>query len=187
MVPEQNVISKYLEITKYYLTEHRQRVLFRKFSKLQRRREIMRMQLALNVDDLDLAIDYYGRLFGVPLNKREPGYANFVVDTHNLKLVLFERPGEERLNHVGFEVFDDAEVDHAVERLGAAEVLAEEQHEEVCCYARQNKAVSYDPQGLMWEWYRVLEDSPTFFEEKAAGAAEGAEPAVACAQSGGCC
>ena len=115
----------------------------------------MRMQLALNVDDLEQAIEYYSKLFGVGLNKREPGYANFVVDSHNLKLVLFEAPGAERLNHVGFEVFDDADVQQAVSRLGAAEVLAEEEQAEVCCYARQNKAISYDPQGLMWEWYRI--------------------------------
>lgn len=126
----------------------------------------MRLQLALNVDDLEAAIDYYGRLFGVPVNKREPGYANFVVPSHHLKLVLFEAPGAERLNHVGFEVFDDEAVHAAAERLESGAALAERQQEEVCCYARQNKAISYDPQGLMWEWYRVLEDSPTFFEDQ---------------------
>jgi catechol 2,3-dioxygenase-like lactoylglutathione lyase family enzyme len=124
----------------------------------------MRLQLALNVDDLETAIGYYTRLFGVGVNKREPGYANLVVPEHRLKLVLFEAPGAERLNHVGFEVFDDDTVQRAVEHLGSVGLLDEAQHEEVCCYARQNKAVSHDPQGLMWEWYRVLEDAPTFFE-----------------------
>ena len=129
----------------------------------------MRMQLALNVDDLDSAIDYYRRLFGVSLNKREPGYANFIVDSHQLKLVLFENPGAERLNHVGFEVESDKAVAEATKRLDAAGVLAETETESVCCYARQNKAIAYDPQGLMWEWYRLLEDSPTFYETSAQG------------------
>ena len=123
----------------------------------------MRMQLALNVDDLDRAIEYYGKMFGVAVNKREPGYASFVVDSHRLKLVLFQAPGAERLNHVGFELFDDAEVEEAAARLQDAGLLSEQQHGAVCCYARQNKAISHDPQGLMWEWYRVLEDSATFF------------------------
>jgi catechol 2,3-dioxygenase-like lactoylglutathione lyase family enzyme len=143
------------------------------------------MQLALNVEDLDQAIDYYGALFGVPVHKREPGYANFVVPNHNLKLVLFEAPGAERLNHVGFEVFSDEAVNETAEHLKSVDLLAEQQAEEVCCYARQNKAVAYDPQGLMWEWYRVLEDSPTFFEEPAACCA-----ASDAAESGGskvCC
>ena len=143
----------------------------------------MRMQLALNVDDLDLAIDYYGKLFGVEVNKRQPGYANFVVDSHSLKLVLFEAPGSERLNHVGFEVFDDYEVDQLAEHLSGENILTEHQSGEVCCYAKQNKAISHDPQGLMWEWYRVLEDSPTFF-----GAEETEEaPAVSACCAGACC
>ena len=139
----------------------------------------MRFQLALNVDNLEVAIDYYRRLFGVEVNKREPGYANFVVEKPALKLVLFEAPGKERLNHVGFESSDD-EVDAWGDALESAGVLDERQHGEVCCYAKQNKAVSYDPQGLMWEWYRVLEDSPTFFtEEQDAPAAQPANPATA--------
>ena len=74
----------------------------------------MRLQLALNVADLDAAIAFYSRALGADVNEREPGYANFVVDNPALKLVLFEAPEDaERLNHVGFEVFDDAEVDAA--------------------------------------------------------------------------
>lgn len=125
----------------------------------------MRMQLALNVEDLNEAVEYYGALFGVPVHKRESGYASFVVPDHELKLVLFEAPGAERLNHLGFEVFTDEEVAATAERLASAGLLDARQEGEVCCYARQNKAIAYDPQGLMWEWYRVLEDSPTFFEE----------------------
>ena len=121
----------------------------------------MRVQVALNVDDLDTAIDYYRKTLGVELNKREPGYANFVVDEPALKLVLFEAPGaSERLNHLGVEVFDDADVADATERLGAAGVQHEGQQAEVCCFARQNKVNTHDPQGLMWEWYRVLDDVP---------------------------
>ncbi len=151
-----------------------------------------RVQLALNVDDLEKAIDYYSRLFGVAVNKREEGYANFIVTQPALKLVLFETAGTtDRLNHLGFEVFDDAAVDQVAAHLAAENLLDEHQQGEVCCFARQNKAVSYDPQGLMWEWYRVLEDSPTFFaestdagEQTAAEAPAGdQEPAVQV----GCC
>ncbi|MCB1686066.1 MAG: ArsI/CadI family heavy metal resistance metalloenzyme [Pseudomonadales bacterium] len=156
----------------------------------------MRVQLALNVDDLERAIDYYSAVFGVGVNKREPGYANFVVQNPPLKLVLFEAPGAERLNHVGFELFDDAPIEAMAERLAAAGLLSERQQGEVCCYARQNKAISHDPQGLMWEWYRVLEDSPTFFAvdregEAGNGQHEKTQPFVgeltACGTGRGCC
>jgi len=124
----------------------------------------MRLQLAINVRDLDVAIDFYTRAFGVELNKRRPGYANLVLENPALKLVLFERPDAvNQLNHVGFEVFDDAEVTVAAERLADAGLATEVQEEKTCCFARQNKVVTHDPNGIMWEWYRVLEDSPTFF------------------------
>ena len=149
----------------------------------------MRVQLALNVDDLEKAIDYYSRLFGVAVNKREEGYANFVVAQPALKLVLFETSGSaDRLNHLGFEVFDDAAVNQVAEHLAAEGLLDEHQQGEVCCYARQNKAVSYDPQGLMWEWYRVLEDSPTFFAESAVSEKQaGTNSELATAAQPGCC
>jgi len=131
----------------------------------------MRLQLALNVDDLETAIEYYRALFGVPLNKREAGYANFVVPDHGLKLVLFEAPGAERLNHLGFELFSDEAVAETARHLESAGLLDQRLEADVCCYARQNKAVAHDPQGLMWEWYRVLEDSTTFFEAPPAEAA----------------
>jgi catechol 2,3-dioxygenase-like lactoylglutathione lyase family enzyme len=126
----------------------------------------MRLQLALNVADIDQAVDYYSRILGVEVHKREPGYANFVVEDPGLKLVLFESPGAtDRLNHVGFEVFTDTDVQAVADRLEAADIEHVADSDGVCCYASQNKVISHDPQGLMWEWYRVLEDSPTFFAE----------------------
>ncbi len=71
----------------------------------------MRLQLALNVDDLEKAIEFYSTLFNAKVHKRKPGYVNFEVEQPPLKLVLFENPGaKERLNHLGVEVFDDLEV-----------------------------------------------------------------------------
>ena len=32
----------------------------------------MRLQLALNVNDLDKAVEFYSSMFGVEVNKREP-------------------------------------------------------------------------------------------------------------------
>ena len=106
-----------------------------------------------------------------------------------LKLVLFETSGSaDRLNHLGFEVFDDEAVNQVAEHLAAEGLLDEHQQGEVCCYARQNKAVSYDPQGLMWEWYRVLEDSPTFFAESAVSEKQaGTNSELATAAQPGCC
>ena len=70
-----------------------------------------RVQLALNVPDIDAAVDHYTKLFATEPNKRKPGYANFAIDDPPLKLVLFENPdAESRLNHLGVEVMSTDEV-----------------------------------------------------------------------------
>ncbi len=123
----------------------------------------MRVQLALNVKNLDEAVDYYSKLFDAKVNKRKPGYANFAIDSPPLKLVLFENPdADERLNHLGVEVFDDEDVHAATERLKAAGMAERVEDAQTCCYATQNKVWTSDPQGMRWEWYRVIEDSETF-------------------------
>ncbi len=123
----------------------------------------MRVQLALNVENLEKAIEFYSKLFDVDVNKRKPGYANFSIDRPPLKLVLFENPdADERLNHLGVEVFDDADVRAATDRVRAAGMEHLVEDEATCCYATQNKVWSQDPEGMRWEWYRIVEDSETF-------------------------
>jgi uncharacterized glyoxalase superfamily protein PhnB len=137
----------------------------------------MRLQLALNVRNLDEAIDYYGKLFGAKVNKRKPGYANFSIDQPPLKLVLLEVPdAPERLNHLGVEVFAQDEVDAAITRLSAAGIAGPIEVDSTCCHAVQNKVWSSDPQGARWEFYRVLADSDAF----------GAPPDPAPVAAGGC-
>ena len=120
----------------------------------------MRVQLALNVRDLDTAVDFYSTMFGTAPAKRKPGYANFAIDEPPLKLVLFEAPeASERLNHLGIEVFDDGDVHEATERIRDGGLPHEVEVEETCCHAVQNKVWAHEPEGLRWEWYRVLEDA----------------------------
>ena len=128
----------------------------------------MRVQLALNVKDLDQAIEFYSKLFGVEVNKRKPNYANFSIDEPPLKLVLFEDPeAKERLNHLGVEVFEEEQVQAATDRLKSAGLADLVETEETCCYATQNKVWATDPQGMRWEYYRILEDATHFNSDEA--------------------
>ncbi len=141
----------------------------------------MRLQLALNVDDLEKAVEFYSNLFNAKVNKRKPGYANFAIEQPPLKLVLFENPGaSERLNHLGVEVFDDADVRSATDRLKAADLMDSVEDEQTCCYATQNKVWALDPQGMRWEYYRIVADAETFATADDVEASP--EPAT-----GGCC
>jgi len=123
----------------------------------------MRLQLALNVRNLDEAVAFYTKLFDTPPSKRKPGYANFAIERPPLKLVLFENPeAPERINHLGVEVFEDEDVRSATERLRAAGMEHLVEDESTCCYATQNKVWALEPEGLRWEWYRVTRDAETF-------------------------
>jgi catechol 2,3-dioxygenase-like lactoylglutathione lyase family enzyme len=120
-----------------------------------------RVQLALNVPDIDKAVDFYSRLFATEPNKRKPGYANFAVADPPLKLVLFEnRDAAVRLNHLGVEVISTDEVAAHQARL-ADEGLAPVDESGTCCYAKQDKVWVDGPDGA-WEIYTVVEDSDTF-------------------------
>lgn len=123
----------------------------------------MRLQLALNVSNLEEAIRFYSTLFNTEVNKRKPGYANFAIEDPPLKLVLFETTeNKDRLNHLGVEVFDDESVSVATDRLAEAGMVEATETETTCCYAKANKVWASEPDGLRWEWYRVLESSETF-------------------------
>ena len=125
-----------------------------------------RLQLALNVPDLDEAVGFYSKLFATEPAKRRPGYANFAIADPPLKLVLFEKAGAEaRLNHLGVEVMSSDEVAAHQARL-AGEGLAPVDESGTCCFAKQDKVWVDGPDGP-WEIYAVLEDSETFGESSA--------------------
>lgn len=132
-----------------------------------------RVQLALNVDDLESSIAFYAKLFGSEPAKRRPGYANFAIAQPPLKLVLLENPGlGGSVNHLGVEVADVDTVDAEQTRLGQAGLDSTDERATTCCYAKQDKFwVDGAPDGEQWEIYTVLADSATFAGTAEDGAA----------------
>jgi catechol 2,3-dioxygenase-like lactoylglutathione lyase family enzyme len=119
-----------------------------------------RVQLALNVDDVDAAVAFYSKLFGAEPAKRRPGYANFAITEPPLKLVLLENPGSGgTMNHLGVEVDTTNEVESHQARLTAEGFLTGAEKHTTCCYAVQDKFWVTAPDGEKWEHYTVLADS----------------------------
>jgi catechol 2,3-dioxygenase-like lactoylglutathione lyase family enzyme len=122
---------------------------------------VSRLQLALNVDDVDRAVDFYGRLFGAQPVKRKPGYANFALTEPPLKLVLIETPGAGgSLNHLGVEVESSDRVHAEIARMSDEGLVGDVELDTTCCYATQDKVWVTGPDGERWEVYAVLADSP---------------------------
>jgi catechol 2,3-dioxygenase-like lactoylglutathione lyase family enzyme len=141
-----------------------------------------RFQLALNVADIDSAVEFYSTLFGTEPAKRRPGYANFAVADPPLKLVLMESGGargrgvEGALSHLGVEVETPDEVVMASGRLSGEGLATEVQDQITCCFAVQDKVWVEDPDGTPWEVYAVLADAP--FQPGCAGDGSCCVPSV---------
>ncbi|AXN44014.1 cadmium-induced protein CadI [Mycobacterium marinum] len=143
-----------------------------------------RVQLALNVDDLDAAITFYSKLFNAEPTKRKPGYANFAVADPPLKLVLLENPGAGgTLNHLGVEVGDSDTVHAEIARLAETGMFTEEEVGTTCCFATQDKVWVTGPGGERWEVYTVLADSETFGTSPQHPADQESDAG----EAGGCC
>ena len=144
-----------------------------------------RVQLALNVSDLESSVEFYSRLFNVQPHKLRPGYANFQVVNPPLKLVLIEATEDARghgvtgaLNHLGVEAEQTADVRAALARFEAEGLEAAVELGTTCCYAQQDKVWVSDPAGLPWEVYTITDDAPAEY---------GAMRVAAEMNDGGCC
>jgi len=140
-----------------------------------------RVQLALNVDDVDAAVAFYRRLFGTEPAKRRPGYANFAVDSPPLKLVLIENPGSGgSLNHLGVEVAQRQDVADAQARLADEGLPTSVEDDVTCCYAVQDKVWVTDPDGAGWEVYTVTNELLALGDESASRAPTTTATGAAC-------
>jgi catechol 2,3-dioxygenase-like lactoylglutathione lyase family enzyme len=122
---------------------------------------VARVQLALNVANIDEAIAFYSKLFATQPAKVRPGYANFAVADPPLKLVLIEDTAEVSgsINHLGVEVRSSEEVTAAQARLSQAGLATAVEEHVTCCYAVQDKVWVNGPRGEPWEVYTVLDDT----------------------------
>jgi catechol 2,3-dioxygenase-like lactoylglutathione lyase family enzyme len=150
---------------------------------------VARVQLALNVSDIDASVDFYSKLFATEPAKRRPGYANFAITEPPLKLVLIENPAAARgdgvlgaLNHLGVEVGTPREVQEATGRLSEEGLSTELQESTTCCFAVQDKVWVKDPDGAPWEYYTVLADASDVVDLgcATAGCAPGVSASACC-------
>jgi catechol 2,3-dioxygenase-like lactoylglutathione lyase family enzyme len=155
-----------------------------------------RVQLAINVSDVEAAVAFYSKLFDTEPAKRRPGYANFAIAEPPLKLVLIQGDGvPATVNHLGVEVEDPGKVQEAITRFAQESMPTDVEEGVTCCYAVQDKVWVTDPDGAKWEVYTVLVDAdrmaplPTAAGDGCCANASVVEhaPAEVNPGSGGCC
>jgi catechol 2,3-dioxygenase-like lactoylglutathione lyase family enzyme len=142
---------------------------------------IMRLQLALNVPNLDEAVEFYSRMFGTGPAKTRPGYANFAIADPPLKLVLFEGGPGNTINHLGVETETAAEVIAAEARMSDAGLATTGVDDTQCCYAEKTETWVDGPDATRWEWYMKHADNEQF--ENLVVAHHGDGPGTGCCAS----
>jgi catechol-2,3-dioxygenase len=135
-----------------------------------------RIQLALDVTDLEAAVAFYSSLFSNAPAKRKPGYANFEIVDPPLKLVLIEGPHGGTLNHLGVETTRVEDVVEAETRLTQQGVATTGVEDSVCCYAAKTETWVTDPDGAKWEWYVKRADAAEMSGDAGAGEATCCSP-----------
>jgi catechol 2,3-dioxygenase-like lactoylglutathione lyase family enzyme len=126
-----------------------------------------RVQLALNVQNLQESIAFYSKMFGTEPAKVREGYANFAIAEPPLKLVLIETKADgsseyQHLNHLGVELESAQLVEQAIDQFSNLGLVEKIEKNETCCFAVQDKVWMTSPDGAPWEYYTVLADAPSF-------------------------
>jgi len=150
-----------------------------------------RLHVHVSVPDLQKSIGFYNTLFGSEPAIIKPDYAKWMLDEPAVNFAISVGRGKSGLNHLGFQLDSDEEVDAIQERLADAHILGMEEKDADCCYANSNKYWAVDPAGIPWEQFHTMGELKTFGDgpsKELQASACGCTPAsVAKSAFGGCC
>ena len=148
-----------------------------------------RLHVHVAVDNLEKSIGFYSTLFAARPSVVKPDYAKWMLDDPRINFAISSRSDELGVDHLGFQVDTDEELQEMNQRLARADLPIETQEETACCYAKSNKHWTVDPQGIAWESYHTLDSIPVFGESKNSEAAESAccTPTVKITPKAACC
>jgi hypothetical protein len=142
-----------------------------------------RFHVHVAVDDLDANILFYSRIFGAPPTVQKSDYAKWMLDDPRVNFAISKQGLKAGLDHLGVQVESEVELEDLRNQVAAAEIVALDQREAQCCYARSNKYWITDPQGIAWETFHTLDSIPVYGSTRSP-TPDVISPAV---KSGACC
>ncbi|GAB4291354.1 MAG: ArsI/CadI family heavy metal resistance metalloenzyme [Methylophaga sp.] len=127
-----------------------------------------RMHIHVGVDDIAESVKFYSALFGAKPDKQKADYAKWMLDDPRVNFAISTRSGKKGLDHLGFQVDDEMELNQMRAQLREADIGLFDEGETVCCYAASDKSWLQDPAGIAWEAYQTMGDAQLFSEKTAA-------------------
>ena len=121
-----------------------------------------RFHVHIIVEDLDANVRFYSQVFASPPTVLKPDYARWMLEDPRVNFAISKRGLRPGIDHLGIQVESDAELKALHEQLSAAEIVARDQKNAECCYARSDKYWMTDPQGIAWETFHTLDSIPVY-------------------------
>jgi predicted enzyme related to lactoylglutathione lyase len=121
-----------------------------------------RMHIHVAVEKLEASVQFYSTLFGVRPTVLKADYAKWMLDDPRVNFVISTRGRLPGLDHLGIQMESTEELQSVSRRLREAEHPVVEQPQANCCYSRSDKAWSVDPQGIAWETFLTVGESPVY-------------------------
>lgn len=142
-----------------------------------------RFHVHVAVPDLAESIGFYSTLFGAEPSVRKPDYAKWMLDDPRVNFAISQRGGSAGVNHLGFQVDSDAELEAVHEKLAAAGRSITTEKGANCCYAVSDKYWVTDPAGVAWETFHSLGSTPVYGPDTDTKASACGTQATACCGS----
>jgi catechol 2,3-dioxygenase-like lactoylglutathione lyase family enzyme len=138
-----------------------------------------RMHVHVAVDDLDMAIGFYSRLFAAGPSVVKPDYAKWMLDDPRVNFAISMRGEQAGLSHLGIQVESESELAEVYDRLKEAGRPVLEEGKTTCCYAKSEKSWVDDPAGIAWETFLTTGEATTYGSSRPQSAET---PAVRCCE-----
>lgn len=116
--------------------------------------------VSINVSNLQQAVEFYRQFLGVEPARQERDYAKFELSDPPLVLSLepvYHR-STDSFNHLGIRLGSKEAVLAAHARLSSAGLCDQCEDDVECCYSRQTKFWTLDPDKNLWEIYALTGD-----------------------------
>jgi len=121
-----------------------------------------RLHVNISVSDLDSSIGFYNSLFGAEPSLVKPDYARWMLEDPRVNFAITTRGERKGLDHLGIQVEKDDELGEVYDRLKSAAAPLIEEGTTTCCYANSEKNWTFDPEGIAWETFLTLGESPVY-------------------------
>ena len=126
-----------------------------------------RLHIHIRAGDLVASERFYTALFGQAPVVTKPDYIKWMLDDPRINFAISQKEGDALgVNHLGFQVDSDEELEAVNGSLLAAEQATVAEPEAHCCYATGNKHWTADPQGVVWEMFHTMGEAVTYGEPR---------------------